>query len=487
MYTNAEPHIGFALELLQADVLARWHKIQGDDVYFLTGADEHGAKVQASAEKAGEEPRAFVDKIASKVEELTKVLDISNDDFIRTSDQKKHWPGAVKMWKTLQEKGYLEKRKYEGLYCEGCEAFVSEKDCVDGKCAVHNAEPKKVSEENWFFKLSEFGEEIGKKIESDELKIVPENRKKEILNVIKSGLQDISFSRPREKVSWGIPVPDDETQTMYVWSDALVNYISALGYGASDTKKFEKFWPADVHVLGKDILRFHAAIWPGMLLAAGLPLPKSILVHGFISSDGQKISKSLGNIVDPFALVEKYGLDPVRYYLLSQIPTTDDGDFTIERFEAVYNADLANDLGNLANRVSTMVANYLDGLSGIASATSERVGDSLDPEVGEAIKRAEEGVVKAFETMQLHNGLVNIGYLTAFLNQYIDQKEPWVLAKDETKKGELETALTSLVIGLRSISKMLEPFLPETAGKLEAIFNAKKIKASDPLFPRLDK
>ena len=477
MYTNAEPHIGFALELLQADALARWHRAKGEEVYFLTGTDEHGAKVQASAEKAGEEPPAFVDKIAGKVEELTKVLDISNDDFIRTSDQKKHWPGATRMWQTLKEKGYLEKRKYEGLYCEGCEAFISEKDCTDGKCQVHNVEPKKVSEENWFFKLSDFGEEIGKKIESDELKIIPENRKKEILNVIKSGLQDISFSRPREKVSWGIPVPDDDSQTMYVWSDALVNYMSALGYGSDDTKKFEKFWPADVHVVGKDILRFHAAIWPGMLLAAGLPLPKSILVHGFVNVDGQKMSKSLGNVVDPLALVEKYGLDPVRYYLLSQIPTIDDGDFTIERFEAVYNADLANDLGNLANRVSTMVANYLGG----------RVGDSLDPEVGEAIKRAEEGVAKAFETMQLHNGLTNIGYLTAFLNQYIDQKEPWELAKDESKKEELELALASLVIGLRGIAKMLEPFLPETAGKLAAIFNAKKIQASDPLFPRLEK
>jgi len=477
MYTNAEPHIGFALELLQADALARWHRAKGEEVYFLTGTDEHGAKVQASAEKAGEEPPAFVDKIAGKVEELTKVLDISNDDFIRTSDQKKHWPGATRMWQTLKEKGYLEKRKYEGLYCEGCEAFISEKDCTDGKCQVHNVEPKKVSEENWFFKLSDFGEEIGKKIESDELKIIPENRKKEILNVIKSGLQDISFSRPREKVSWGIPVPDDDSQTMYVWSDALVNYMSALGYGSDDMKKFEKFWPADVHVVGKDILRFHAAIWPGMLLAAGLPLPKSILVHGFVNVDGQKMSKSLGNVVDPLALVEKYGLDPVRYYLLSQIPTIDDGDFTIERFEAVYNADLANDLGNLANRVSTMVANYLGG----------RVGDSLDPEVGEAIKRAEEGVAKAFETMQLHNGLTNIGYLTAFLNQYIDQKEPWELAKDESKKEELELALASLVIGLRGIAKMLEPFLPETAGKLAAIFNAKKIQASDPLFPRLEK
>lgn len=352
-YVNAAPHIGFALEAIQADVLARYHRDKGEDSLFLTGVDEHGAKIVRAAEAAGKIPRDFVDEISEKFLALKTTLNLSVNDFIRTSDKKRHWPGAQKLWLKLNEAGKLYKKNYIGLYCIGHEAFITEKDLIDGKCRDHQKDPEVIEEENWFFKISDYTEEIKSKIESGELQIVPENRKNEILSLAKERFEDVSFSRPRKDLNWGVPVPNDPEHTMYVWCDALSNYISAIGY-ADDEKKFKKWWPADVHIIGKDILRFHAAIWPGMLLAAGLPLPKTIFVHGFITVDGEKMSKTLGNVVDPFEIVKKYSTDALRYYLLREILSYEDGDFTYKKFEDRYNADLAKGLGNLVARVLTL-------------------------------------------------------------------------------------------------------------------------------------
>ena len=311
-YPNGKPHVGFGLEILQADVLARYHRLLGEDVWFLTGTDEHGLKVFRSAQEEGIGFQEYVDRNSAEFAKLKPVLNISYDDFIRTTDRKRHWPGAQQLWRT--DSGDIYSKEYEGLYCVGCEAFINKKDLVDGECPEHHSKPEIVKEKNYFFKLTKYKKKIKELIESDELKIVPATRKNEILNLLKDS-EDFSVSRPVEKISWGIPVPDDPTQVQYVWFDALANYITAIGYGR-DEETFRKWWPADVHVIGKGIFRFHAIYWPAMLLAAGLPLPKSIYVHGYISIDGEKISKSLGNVISPEEAVSKYGVDSVRYYLL---------------------------------------------------------------------------------------------------------------------------------------------------------------------------
>src|SRR3990167_5128003 len=385
LYTNSKPHLGFAFELIQADVLARYHRLKGEEVYFLTGTDEHGITVSRAAEKLDKTPLELADEVAIQAQDLTQQLNISNDDFIRTSDKSRHWPTVIKFWNQLKENGDLYKKEYEGLYCVGHEAFIKKSELVDGLCPLHKTEPEKVKEENWFFKLSKYKKEIKKLIESDELRIVPESRKKEILNLLDDA-EDVSFSRPSKDLKWEIPVPDDETQTMYVWADALTNYISALDY-ADESLKFEKLWPADVHLVGKDILRFHAMIWPAMLLSAGLSLPKAIYVHGFITVDGEKMSKTVGNVVDPFEAVKKYGAEVVRYFLLREIPSGDDGDFSYKKLEERYNGDLANGLGNLVQRVATLIETDLDGeliykkenlLSGVPEFNKEEIGKHIE-------------------------------------------------------------------------------------------------------------
>ena len=353
VYTNALPHMGFALELVQADAVARWQRILGKDVWFLTGTDEHGLKIALQAEKSGKSPKIFCNQISQKYKKLTQELNISNSDFIRTTDRKKHWPGVFKLWKNLEIQGDIYKKDYKGHYCLGCEAFVLPRDLKNKKCPFHQKEPDSVKEKNYFFRLSKYSEEIFKIIDQDKIKIIPLSKKREALSFLEKGLKDVSFSRPKEKVKWGIPVPNDSSQAIYCWADALTNYISAIGY-AGDNKRFKKYWPADVHFIGKDILKFHALIWPGMLLSLGLALPKKIFVHGFITSGGQKMSKTLGNVIDPFELIKKYGTDAVRYYLLREITSTGDGDFTLEKFKERYNADLASGVGNLVSRVRKM-------------------------------------------------------------------------------------------------------------------------------------
>jgi methionyl-tRNA synthetase len=481
-YPNGKPHIGFGLEILQADVLARYHRGLGDNVWFLTGTDEHGLKVFRSAQEEGIGFQEYVDRNSAKFAKLKSALNISYDDFIRTTDRNRHWPGAQQLWRA--DSGDIYSKEYEGLYCVGCEAFVNKKDLVDGECPEHHSKPEVVKEKNYFFRLTKYKKKIKELIESDELKIVPATRKNEVLNLLKDS-EDFSVSRPVEKISWGIPVPDDPTQVQYVWFDALANYITAIGYGR-DEKTFKKWWPADIHVIGKGIFRFHAIYWPAMLLAAGLPLPKSIYVHGYVSIGGEKISKSLGNIVSPDEVASKYGIDPVRYYLLREIPSTEDGDFSVEKLEARYNGDLANNLGNLVSRVAKLVETKLGG---------ELVfgGRFMDGEIEKETAKAKDACGKKISEFKLHEALVAIWDLLGRANRYVDDNKPWVDVADHPEHF-LKT-ITSLVYLIMNASKMIQPFLPETAEKIFKIFsyNGKPdlegfkfaVTKTEPLFPRL--
>jgi methionyl-tRNA synthetase len=353
-YANSVPHAGHALEKLQADVLARYHRFLGDDVLFLSGTDDNSLKNVQAAKKQGVSVKKLVDKNSKRFYQLKDILNLSYDDFIRTTEQR-HIKGAQKLWDNCKKDIY--KKKYKGLYCVGCEQFYKEKELVNGCCPEHKKKPELVEEENYFFKLTKYQSRLKKMIEKDEIKIIPQTRKNEVLSFINHGLEDICISRSAERAQgWGIDTPDDKTQKIWVWMDALSNYINALGY-AQNSKKFQNYWNKKnkiLHVIGKGILRFHAIYWPAFLLSAKLPLPKIIFVHGYINSQGQKMSKSLGNVVDPFELVEKYGTDPVRYYLLREISSTEDGDFTFQKFEERYNSDLAKGLGNLTARVITL-------------------------------------------------------------------------------------------------------------------------------------
>lgn len=463
-YTNAPPHIGFALELVQADVLARYHRILGDDVFFLTGTDEHGIKVLNTASEAGETPQEFTKKITTQFQSLTGALSISNDDFIRTTDKKRHWPSVEKVWRKLKESGDIYKKKYKGCYCPGCEVFITEKDLVTGKCPVHLKEPEIIEEENYFFRLSKYSKEIENAIKKDELKIIPQTRKNEILSFVKKGLEDVSFSRAREKLSWGILVPDDPSQTIYVWADALTNYISVLGY-AENSEKLKTLWPADVQIIGKDILRFHSVIWPAMLLSLGLELPKTIFVHGFITANGQKMSKSLGNVVDPFELVKKYGTDAVRYFLLREIPPTEDGDFTIEKFEERYNADLANNLGNLLSRVLNLTEQKLEGRVPEIEEL-RKINDYEEIYKKQAIYTEKIWIQyeKIFDKIEINAAVLGMIKVCSDLNKWIDNEQLWSLF--ERNQRSFIFWIYIMLERIRHIGWWLVPFLPETSNEI---------------------
>ena len=470
-YTNAKPHIGHALEAIQTDVLARWHKLKGDEVFFLTGTDEHGSKIAQLAKEQNTIPQAIAETNSAAFAELKKILNLSNNDFIRTSDQDRHWPGVQKLWNKLVEAGAIYKGTYNGFYCVGCEAFITEKDLVDGNCPIHKKPPELIKEENYFFKLSAYADQIKAKIKNKELEILPQGRAKEIINMIKTGLHDISFSRPKEKLSWGIPVPNDPEHTIYVWCDALSNYLTGVGFGNNE-KKFNKWWSDNpnnqiTHIIGKDILKFHAAIWPGMLLAANLPLPKQIFVHGFISSDGHKMSKSLGNVIDPVEIVERYGTDALRYYLLKEIPSSDDGDFSWKRFMEVYNSELADNLGNLISRVISMAGKYINSKTPKPTAQSFYNLNIFD---------------LVFNTMvdqfKLDLAIKEIGIFIKSLNRYVDEKKPWVLHK-ESKTEELNDVLYNLLESLRLLSVLLYPFLPQTANQIRQQLNLANINENN--------
>jgi methionyl-tRNA synthetase len=472
-YVNGPPHIGHALEKVQADVLARFHRLKGQSVFFLTGTDEHGAKNARTAKSKGVPVEKLTKEMSDAFESLKNTLNLSWDYFIRTSNREIHWPGVVLMWRKLMEAGDIYKKSYKGLYCVGHEAFITQKDLVGGKCRDHLTEPEIVEEENYFFRLSKYSNEIGKRIESGKLQIFPEGRQNEILSLIENrGLEDVSFSRPSKDLSWGIPVPGDETQTIYVWCDALTNYLSAIGYGRNDD--YEKWWPADVQIVGKDILRFHAAIWPGMLLSAGLPLPKKLLVHGHITVDGQKISKTIGNVVDPVVLSEKYGSDALRYYLLREIPTTEDGDYSEAKFKERYNADLANGLGNFAARVLTL-----------AEAEKEFAGD-LKPEkdIVKHIDSVKNAVYAKTEEFKFHEALRAIWGLIGFGDVYVNKTAPWDIEYEEKK---LQT-IFNLVVILDNVAALLKPFLPDASQKITNCIEwdgKLKVKKCGVLFPRL--
>ncbi len=463
-YTNAYPHIGFALELTQADVISRYYRILGEDVFFLTGTDEHGAKITKAAEKNDKSPKEFTDEISNQFRKLTEVLNLSNDDFIRTTDQKRHWPVVEEFWNKLAENGDIYKKKYNGLYCIGCEAFVTKKDLVDGKCRIHQKEPEIVGEENYFFRLSKYSDKIGEIIKKDKVKIIPKERKNEMLSFVNQGLEDISFSRPRKDLEWGVPVPGDNSQTIYVWADALINYISALG--GFQAGNFKRYWPPDIQFLGKDILRFHSTIWLGMLLSLKLQLPKSIFVHGFISSGGQKMSKSLGNVVDPFELVKKYGVDAVRYFLLREIPSTEDGDFTYDKFEKRYNSDLAGGLGNLVARVVTIAdKSEIQPSKRVKSAKLRAI-----------LEKTKKNYKKILEEFKLNESLILIWDLIGSCDRYIEEEKPWQAGPNQKE------VIGDLMMIINDMAEMLEPFLPETAQKMKK--QLKEMK-SEPLFPRI--
>jgi methionyl-tRNA synthetase len=466
-YPNAELHLGHAYVVTVCDILARYHRLMGDQTYFLTGADENTSKVIKAAEALGKDPRRHLDDVVSSFQDLFTELESSHDQFIRTSDEKAHWPGAVKMWNKLVEKGDIEKRSYAGLYCPSCEAFYTEKDLVDGKCPQHYIELETIQEENYFFLLSRYTEEIKKKIESGELSIIPETRKNEIMSLLNEGLQDVSFSRPRSKTPWGIPVPGDDSQVMYVWCDALSNYISALGYGTEDESGYETFWPANVHVLGKDILRFHAAIWPGMLLSAGVKLPKNLLVTGLILSEGKKMSKSLGNAIAPKELIEEYGVEALRFYFAKEISLFEDGELNRESFKASYNANLANGIGNLTSRVLKMAETHL----------SEPV---IIPEEN---KVWSDEYVQALESFNLKKAMDIVFEKITSIDQEIQDTQPFKLVKTDPEQGK--ELIKGLVICLHGIAQHLQPFLPETAEKIMRAIQENKVP-EEPLFMRKD-
>jgi len=472
-YVNAPPHIGNAMDYLLADIWVRYQKQNGHIVRYQVGTDEHGNKIAIKAAEAGLEPKAYVDKMYLNFEALMKKVGASYTDFIRTTDPH-HISSVQNIWQTL--KPHIYKGNYEGWYCVGCEAFVSDKEATTngGNCPTHNQPYQRISEKNYFFNTNFFTDKVRKAIISGEMQIVPEFRKKEFLELIKTELQDVSISRPRKNLSWGVPVPDDPENIMYVWMDALANYITVLGY--PDGTDWQEYWPADVQVLGKDIMRFHAGLWPAMLLGLGLPLPKKLLVHGFVNVGGVKISKSLDNIIDPNQIIDWYGVDAFRYFFSRHIPTLDDGDFTWEKFENAYNTELANDLGNLVSRVASMVIRYQAGV----------IGDVKHGEHDMSVYH------ESMESLEFDKAVDNVWAMVRSLNQYIENVKPWQIAKKIDKDAEatahLSEVLSYAVGSLLQIGDLLVPFLPDTAQKIHHIFETGAIVPLEGvLFPKIYK
>jgi methionyl-tRNA synthetase len=465
-YVNAKPHLGHVLEWLQADVIARYQRSLGKDVSFTSGADENSLKNVQAAEKAGKEPQAWLDEYAQIFQEAYKYFDISLTGFRRGSDQKLHWPGVQKLWQMCDAAGDIYKKTYKGLYCLGCESFYTPDELIDGKCPEHLTFPEIIEEENYFFRLSKYEDKIRNLIQSDQLKIVSDQYKNEMLGFINKGLEDFSVSRTKSRArGFGVPVPGDDAHIMYVWFDALVIYMTAIGWGY-DQELFDKYWPADVHVIGKGINRFHSVYWIGMLLSAGLPTPKSVCVHGYITANGQKMSKSLGNVIDPFELVEKKGLEPVRYYLLKEIPTHSDGDFSDARFRELYTADLANGLGNLCSRVAKLCerANF------ISPQTDQ---PNWNTKLGQTVSAL-------LESFEINRALEVIAEHLRSLDAYLNEQVPWKKSTEEQQH-----ILAHLVTEIKITSWYLQPFLPETSKIIGDHFNQEKITALQPLFPRL--
>lgn len=463
-YVNDKPHIGSAYSTIAADVLARFYRAAGVPTFFLTGTAEHGTKISQSAAKAGKDLKAFVDENSAKFSLTWDILEVAPSDFIRTTEGR-HEQAVKVFFEKLQASGKVYEGEYEGLYCVGHEAFIKESDLTpEGFCPDHGTRPEKVKEKNWFFKLSDYAGLLKEKIEKGEFIIEPESRRNEVLSFIKQGLEDITISR--RTVPWAIPVPWDEEQTIYVWLDELFNYCSALGY--PDGEQFKKFWPADVHLVGKDIIKFHCIIWPALLEAVGIAWPKKVFAHGFFTVNGQKISKSLGNAVDPVELADQYGPDAVRYFLLREIPFGEDGDFSIQKLEARYTADLANGLGNLFSRLTNLIEENLDGKLPDIVLSPKDLSDV-------------DALISSF---RFHEALTRIWEEVAWANKYIDETKPWGVVKKNPKL--FDEVISNLVALLYEIAEKLAPFMPETAEKIRSTLSAERIKKAEPLFPRID-
>ena len=467
-YVNAAPHIGHALEFIQADVIARFHRQKGEEVLLLSGSDENAIKNVQAAEQAGVPVQQFIDKNAQLFYDLAKTLGVQFDVFQKGSD-KGHYASSQKLWELCDKAGDIYKATYEGLYCVGCETFYTKDELDENQeCSEHPGKKlETVAEENYFFKLSKYQDALLQLIKKDEFKIVPVSRKNEMLAFLKQPLQDISISRSNERAkNWGVPVPGDSTQRMYVWFDALNIYQSGVGFGPNE-EKYKKWWPADVHVIGKGITRFHAIYWPAFLLSAGLPLPKTLFVHGYIMVDGQKMSKSLGNVIDPFELVEKYGTDAVRYFFLREIPATEDGDFSYEKFETRYNADLAGGLGNLVARVLAL-----------ADRTGQKTpGDFKNTKLKNLLQETKQQVLGALENFQFNTALEKIWTVIQFCDKYIEEKRPWEESDDQKE------VIGDLLLAVSHIAEFLQPFLPKTSEKITQQLQQGK---GESLFPRIE-
>lgn len=496
-YTSRKPHIGNSYEIVMTDAIARYKRMQGYDVFFLTGTDEHGQKIEEYAKKSGVTPKEYVDKVAGEIKETCDLLNTTYDHFIRTTDDY-HEKAVQKIFKKLYEQGDIYKGCYEGMYCTPCESFWTESQLVDGKCPDCGREVKKAKEEAYFFRMSKYQKQLEKYIEDNPDFIFPEQRKNEMVNnFIKPGLQDLCVSRTSFK--WGIPVDFDPDHVVYVWIDALSNYITALGYspdGSGDN--YKKYWPADVHIIGKDILRFHTIYWPIMLMALGEPLPKQVFAHPWLLFGSDKMSKSRGNVIYAEDLVKLIGVDAVRYYLLSEMPYVSDGSITYETVFERYNSDLANTLGNLVNRTVAMSNKYFDGQ--VMAPTAQ---EPLDEQLKDAALAAVENVDKLLSKYRISDALEAILSLARRSNKYIDETAPWVLAKDEDKKERLGTVLYNLLESIRFIAILVSPFMPETAEKIFKQINTQvtsydslkefgglkageKVGTAEPLFSRLD-
>ena len=460
-YINAEPHLGHAYTTLVADAVARAHRLRGDDVFFLTGTDEHGQKVERAAQKAGVDVHAFADRVSQAFRDILPILNVSNDDFIRTTEPR-HYAAAQTLWRRVRDRGFIYKDKYEGWYCTVDEVFVPETQLVDGHCPICGNPVEKIAEESYFFKLSAFQKPLLDHYRAQPDFVEPAGRRNEMIAFLEEGLEDLSVSRTSFK--WGIPVPDDPAHVMYVWFDALTNYMTAAGYaqpGAAAEERFARFWPADVHLIGKEIVRQHAIYWPAFLMAAGLPLPSQVVSHGWWLMDGAKMSKSKGNVVRPQGYIERFGLDAFRYFVFREMVFGSDASFTDEAFLTRYNADLANDLGNLVSRATTMIHRYCGGV--VPSPESALAARPEEIEIGRRIDLAIAAVGANAVAFQLSVALREIWELIGAANRYIVLREPWVVAKDPARRAELDTALFVAADLLRIVAELVRPFMPDTA------------------------